>query len=220
MPINLDEILDKLPHAFFLGEPIVEENDLELLLYLLENIDATRYRISKETGLQQSTVWQTAKVLEKKGLIEVTEVRKHGKQIIPHFQLTKKALWGLFAPNLEPRWMKFGPRYFNLSDFFSKVKNNYPEFLPKDLREIPIDFLVLFYQPFIKALSKSEKDIESILYRSALIDIFFKYRIKSYLGQLQWNNIKIWEALTGGIKKTTKYDPDTVERLRSLGYIQ
>jgi arylsulfatase A-like enzyme len=43
---------------------------------------------------------------------------------------------------------------------------------------------------------------------------------KDFISGLHENNIKIWRAITKGITTMTKYDPKTIEKLKTLGYIQ
>jgi arylsulfatase A-like enzyme len=43
---------------------------------------------------------------------------------------------------------------------------------------------------------------------------------KRFLRDLHKNNGAIWEAITKGIAARTKYDPETIKKLKSLGYIK
>lgn len=61
---------------------------------------------------------------------------------------------------------------------------------------------------------------EKYFLNSFLIDMFFKYKVKRFMRELQENNIAIWKALTKNIEKTIKYDPGELETLRALGYLQ
>ncbi len=62
---------------------------------------------------------------------------------------------------------------------------------------------------------KEEKDYLN----SFLVDIYFKCKVKNFVRKLQENNIAIWKALTKGAKKAIKYDPEELEQLRALGYL-
>jgi len=65
------------------------------------------------------------------------------------------------------------------------------------------------------------KDKEEKRYmNSFLLDPFFRYRIKRFMRQFQENNMAIWKALTKHTKEIIRYDPEELERLRALGYLQ
>lgn len=65
------------------------------------------------------------------------------------------------------------------------------------------------------------KDKEEKYYLdSFLADMFFNYKVKRFVQELQENNVVIWKALTEDTKRIIKYDPEVVERLRGLGYLQ
>ena len=55
---------------------------------------------------------------------------------------------------------------------------------------------------------------------SFFFDLYFKYKIKKFIQELQENNIRMWKTLTQEEKPTIKYDPETLQRLNALGYIQ
>jgi hypothetical protein len=55
---------------------------------------------------------------------------------------------------------------------------------------------------------------------SSLSDMFFNYKVKRFVREFQENNMSIWKTLTKDGEKTIKYDPEVLERLRGLGYLQ
>ena len=59
---------------------------------------------------------------------------------------------------------------------------------------------------------------EKYFLNSFFVDMFFKYKIGSFLRKLQKNNTRIWQALTKDTGQTIKYDPEALKRLRDLGY--
>lgn len=61
---------------------------------------------------------------------------------------------------------------------------------------------------------------EKYYLNSFLFDMFFGYKVKCFVRRLQENNRKIWEALTEGTGETIKYDPEEIEQLKALGYLQ
>jgi len=61
---------------------------------------------------------------------------------------------------------------------------------------------------------------EKYYLNSFLFDMFFGYKVKCFVRRLQENNRKIWEALTEGTDETIKYDPEEIEQLKALGYLQ
>jgi hypothetical protein len=55
---------------------------------------------------------------------------------------------------------------------------------------------------------------------SSFSDMFFNYKVKRFVRELQENNMAIWKALTEDTKRIIKFDPEVAERLRGLGYLQ
>ncbi len=53
-----------------------------------------------------------------------------------------------------------------------------------------------------------------------LADIVYFQNIKSLVREIQANNMKFHETLTGGTQRDIRYDPEAVQRLKGLGYIQ
>ena len=43
---------------------------------------------------------------------------------------------------------------------------------------------------------------------------------KDFISGLHENNMEIWRAITKGVTTRVKYDPKTIEKLKTLGYIQ
>jgi len=63
-----------------------------------------------------------------------------------------------------------------------------------------------------------DKEEEHYL-NSFLFDLFFQYKVKYFIRTLQENNMAIWKTVTRGTKETIKYDPEELERLRAIGYL-
>lgn len=53
-----------------------------------------------------------------------------------------------------------------------------------------------------------------------LADVFFNYRIRAFHNQFRQINLEIHEQITGGKDMAVIYDSETIEQLKSLGYIQ
>ncbi len=75
------------------------------------------------------------------------------------------------------------------------------------------------HQAYLRAFDRSVNPAEDDYANSLYYDPILKYRVGSLVHDLQAANIDIWFALTLGVRGTMDYDPETIARLRSLGYL-
>ena len=67
---------------------------------------------------------------------------------------------------------------------------------------------------------RHDRDESDVVY-SFLPDFYMTYKYWRILREFQSNNIAAWEKWTnGGRDETLEFDPDVVERLKGLGYVQ
>jgi hypothetical protein len=53
-----------------------------------------------------------------------------------------------------------------------------------------------------------------------LFDWYVRYKFGEIIGELQRNNMDSWRRWTRGSSEIYKMDPQTLERLRNLGYVR
>ncbi len=75
------------------------------------------------------------------------------------------------------------------------------------------------HQAYLRAFDRSENPSEDDYANSLYYDPILKYRVGSLVHDLQAANLDIWFGLTLGVRGTMDYDPETIARLRSLGYL-
>ena len=75
------------------------------------------------------------------------------------------------------------------------------------------------HQAYLRAFDRSENPSEDDYANSLYYDPILKYRVGSLVHELQAANLDIWFGLTLGVRGTMDYDPETIARLRSLGYL-
>jgi len=52
-----------------------------------------------------------------------------------------------------------------------------------------------------------------------MFDFFFIHQVKTFLNELRQQNLKTWRTMTKGPTSAIKFDSNTIEQLRSLGYV-
>ena len=75
------------------------------------------------------------------------------------------------------------------------------------------------HQAYLRAFDRSVNPAEDDYANSLYYDPILKYRVGSLVHDLQAANLDIWFGLTLGVRGTMDYDPETIARLRSLGYL-
>jgi arylsulfatase len=53
-----------------------------------------------------------------------------------------------------------------------------------------------------------------------ILDPLFNYRIQRFLKNFKRENLLVWKTISGELEHTIRYDPKTLEQLRSLGYVK
>jgi len=108
----------------------------------------------------------------------------------------------------------------NKSNCASIFYKNYHIINSNRLEDAPSKLLNLcFNNVGVRTFNLKDKEEKHYL-NTYFIDIFFKYKIKSFLEKFVENNKAIWKTLTKNSPKSIKYDPAVLERLKSLGYLQ
>ena len=51
------------------------------------------------------------------------------------------------------------------------------------------------------------------------MDPIFRWRLGRAVGELQRASVGVWLGLTKGVGGSMEYDPETIERLKKLGYL-
>jgi hypothetical protein len=58
------------------------------------------------------------------------------------------------------------------------------------------------------------------IYWPAIVDPIFTFKIKSFMNHFYAANQEIWRRMTQGNAQSMVFNADSVERLRSLGYVK
>ena len=67
-------------------------------------------------------------------------------------------------------------------------------------------------------LSKDKSEHYDLM--NFLFDVYFNYKVQTFLEKYRKQNLITWRILTKDTDQKIKYDPTTLKQLRSLGYIK